>query len=110
MSEHRLPMPDNVTWKQGGTPTGVGFACAMAQRIKLYGLTNKWIPLSPYSIYGYYNNSGDGMSIKPGLEALRIWGALPDYEWEKRADNPECAKSLASYRKINPHDAKNGVI
>lgn len=98
MSKHILPMPDNIDWNQRNTSACVGFACAMAQRVKLYGLTNKWIPLSPYSIYGYYLHDGGGMSIKPALEALREWGALPDYEWERRAKNPECAKSLAEYR------------
>lgn len=102
MSEHRLPMPQNIEWNQRKTSACVGFACAMAQMVKLYGLTNKWIPLSPYSIYGYYMHDGGGMSIKPGLDALRDWGALPDYEWEERAKNPDCAKSLAKYRATHP--------
>ena len=50
---HILPMPDGVKWNQRKTPACVGFACTLAQMIKLYGLTNKWIPLSPYSVFGY---------------------------------------------------------
>lgn len=98
MSNHILPMPDNIEWNQHKTSACVGFACAMAQMVKLYGLTNKWIPLSPYSIYGYYMHDGGGMSIKPGLDALRDWGALPTYEWNECAKNPACAESLAKYR------------
>ena len=102
MSEHRLPMPENIEWNQKNTSACAGFACAMAQRVKLYGLTNKWIPISPFSIYGYYASDGGGMSIKPALEALREWGALPEYEWDTRAKNPNCAESLAKYRATHP--------
>ena len=102
MSKHILPMPDNIDWNQRNTSACVGFACAMAQRVKLYGLTNKWIPISPFSIYGYYASDGGGMSIKPALEALREWGALPEYEWDTRAKNPNCAESLAKYRATHP--------
>ena len=42
--KHILPMPPGVKWDQKKTPACVGFACTLAQMIKLYGLTNKWIP------------------------------------------------------------------
>ena len=102
MSKHILPMPEKVEWNQQMVPACVGFACAMAQMVKLYGLTNKWIPLSPYSIYGYYNNSGNGLTLHYGLDALRDFGALPSYEWDEHCDNPECAQRLKKYRQAHP--------
>lgn len=99
---HILPMPDGVKWNQRKTPACVGFACTLAQMVKLYGLTNKWIPLSPYSVYGYYETSGGGLTLHYGLDALRDFGALPSYEWDEPCANPECAKRLKLYRKKHP--------
>lgn len=99
---HILPMPDGVKWNQKKTPACVGFACALAQMIKLYGLTRKWIPLSPYSVYGYYKTNGGGLTLHYGLDALRDFGAIPAYEWDEPCANPECARRLALYRKSNP--------
>ena len=99
---HILPMPDGVKWNQRKTPACVGFACALAQMIKLYGLTNKWIPLSPYSVYGYYKTNGGGLTLHYGLDALRDFGAIPAYEWDEPCANPECARRLTLYRKSNP--------
>ena len=100
--KHILPMPDGVQWDQKKTPACVGFACTLAQMIKLYGLTRKWIPLSPYSVYGYYDTSGGGLTLHYGLDALRDFGALPAYEWDEPCANPECAKRLKLYRQANP--------
>lgn len=102
--KHILPMPDgvNVKWDQKKTPACVGFACALAQMIKLYGLTRKWIPLSPYSVYGYYRSESRGLQLSYGLNALRDFGALPSYEWDEPCANPECARRLKLYRKSNP--------
>lgn len=97
-----LPMPDGVKWNQRQTPACVGFACTLAQMVKLYGLTRKWIPLSPYSVYGYYNTSGGGLTLHYGLDALRDFGALPTCEWDEPCANPECAKRLKLYRKKYP--------
>ncbi len=100
--KHLLPMPDGVQWDQKKTPACVGFACTMAQMVKLYGLTNKWIPLSPYSVYGYYATSGGGLTLHYGLDAIRDYGAIPTYEWDEPCANPECAKRLKLYRKKHP--------
>ena len=99
---HILPMPDGVKWNQRKTPACVGFACALAQMIKLYGLTRKWIPLSPYSVYGYYRSESRGLQLSYGLNALRDFGALPSYEWDEPCANPDCARRLKLYRKSNP--------
>ena len=99
---HILPMPDGVKWNQRKTPACVGFACTLAQMIKLYGLTRKWIPLSPYSVYGYYKTNGGGLTLHYGLDALRDFGAIPAYEWDEPCANPECAMRLKLYRKSNP--------
>ena len=99
---HILPMPDGVKWNQRKTPACVGFACALAQMIKLYGLTRKWIPLSPYSVYGYYRSESRGLQLSYGLNALRDFGAIPAYEWDEPCANPECARRLKLYRKSNP--------
>lgn len=100
--KHILPMPDGIKWDQKKTPACVGFACALAQMIKLYGLTRKWIPLSPYSVYGYYKTNGGGLTLHYGLDALRDFGAIPAYEWDEPCANPECARRLTLYRKSNP--------
>lgn len=99
---HILPMPDGVKWNQRKTPACVGFACTLAQMIKLYGLTRKWIPLSPYSVYGYYNTNSGGLTLHYGLDALRDFGAIPAYEWDEPRANPECARRLKLYRKKHP--------
>lgn len=99
---HILPMPDGVKWNQRKTPACVGFACTLAQMIKLYGLTRKWIPLSPYSVYGYYRSESRGLQLSYGLNALRDFGALPSYEWDEPCANPECARRLKLYRKKHP--------
>lgn len=99
---HILPMPDGVKWNQRKTPACVGFACTLAQMIKLYGLTRKWIPLSPYSVYGYYKTNGGGLTLHYGLDALRDFGAIPAYEWDEPCANPECARRLKLYRKKHP--------
>lgn len=100
--KHILPMPPGVKWDQKKTPACVGFACTLAQMIKLYGLTSKWIPLSPYSVFGYYKTNGGGLTLHYGLDALRDFGALPVYEWDEPCANPECARRLKLYRKSNP--------
>lgn len=100
--KHILPMPDGVKWDQKKTPACVGFASVLAQMIKLYGLTRKWIPLSPYSVYGYYKTNGGGLTLHYGLDALRDFGAIPAYEWDEPCANPECARRLKLYRKKHP--------
>ncbi len=103
MNKILLPLPHkNLARVQYNNPACVGFACSMAQQVKLYGLTNKWIELSPYSIYGFYGNDGDGMSLKYGLEALRLFGALPTYEWDEHGDNPDLHDALIRYCDSNP--------
>lgn len=100
--KHILPMPEEIKWNQWNTPACVGFACTLAQKIKLYGLTRKWIPLSPYSVYGYYRSESRGLHLRYGLDALRDFGALPSYEWDEPCSNPECYKRLKLYRKKHP--------
>lgn len=100
--ERILPMPEGIKWNQGTTGACVGFACAMAQMVKLYGQTNKWIPLSPFSIYGCYRGTTSGLGLHYGLDALRDFGALPAYEWDEHCENPDCADRLKLYRKKHP--------
>lgn len=100
--EHILPMPEGIKWNQRAIGACVGFASAMAQMVKLYGLTNKWIPLSPFSIYGRYRCTTPGLGLHYGLDALRDFGALPTYEWDEQCENPECYKRLKLYRKKHP--------
>lgn len=100
--KHLLPMPEGIKWNQRQTPACVGFASALAQIIKLYGLTHKWIPLSPYSVYGYRRSESKGLSLISGLYALRDFGALPAYEWDEPCANPDCYKRLKLYRKKHP--------
>lgn len=110
VSEYCLPLPDKkIALDQYNTPTCVGQACAMAKMISEYMLTNKWIGLSPYSIYGYYNNSGGGMSIRWGIEVLYKWGCLPLDKFSERGDNPELHKKLKKYLSNNPEVEKDIV-
>ena len=93
-----LPLPDkSIVLNQYTTPTCVGHACAMAKMITEYILTNKWIGLSPYAIYGYYNNDGGGMSIRYGIEVMYKYGCLPLTEFNKTGDNPELHQELEKY-------------
>lgn len=98
-----LPLPDkSIVLNQYATPTCVGQACAMAKMITEYILTNKWVALSPYSIYGYYNNDGGGMGLRYGIEVLHKWGCLPLSEFSHTGDNPELYRKLAKHRRENP--------
>lgn len=98
-----LPLPDkSIVLNQYTTPTCVGQACAMAKMITEYMLTNKWVALSPYSIYGYYDNDGGGMSVRYGVEVLYKWGCLPLSEFSHVGDNPELHRKLAKHRRENP--------
>lgn len=103
LDEFSLPVPDKkIVLNQYNTPTCVGQACAMAKMISEYMLTNKWIGLSPYSVYGYYANDGGGMSIRYGVEVLYKWGCLPLENFSEKGDNPELNKALTKYRKEHP--------
>lgn len=103
LTEYILPLPDkSIALNQYRTPTCVGQACAMAKMISEYMLTNKWISLSPYSIYGYYNNDGNGMSIRYGIEVLYKWGCLPTANFSEKGDNPELYNKLKKYRDTHP--------
>ena len=103
LDEFSLPVPDKkIVLNQYNTPTCVGQACAMAKMISEYMLTNKWIGLSPYSVYGYYANNGGGMSIRYVVEVLYKWGCLPIENFSEKGDNPELNKALTKYRKEHP--------
>lgn len=104
LDEYILPLPDkSIVLNQYTTPTCVGQACAMAKMITEYMMTNKWIGLSPYSIYGYFNNDGGGMSTRYGIQLLHEWGCLPLTEFSATGDNPELHKKLKDYFKANPN-------
>ena len=101
--EYILPLPDkSVVLNQYTTPSCVGHACAMAKMITEYMLTNKWIGLSPYSIFGYYDTGSGGMGIRYGVEILHKWGCLPLSEFSCVGKNPEIHNKLALYRQSNP--------
>ena len=79
----------------------------MAKMITEYMMTNKWIGLSPYSIYGYYDNDGGGMSIRYGIEVLYKYGCLPISEFDSVGDNPELHRDLVKY--WNSHENHNEI-
>ena len=102
--EYMLPLPDkSIVLNQYSTPTCVGQACAMAKMITEYMMTNKWIGLSPYSIYGYYNNNGGGMGVRYGIEVLYKYGCLPLSEFSEIGDNPELHTKLKKYWSGHPN-------
>lgn len=103
MTEYLIPVPKgSLKFNQKKDPVCVGYACARAQQIKLYNLTGKWIDLSPYSIYGYYDNDGKGMSIRWALVALQTWGALRTCDFPEKGDNPELHAKLVKYIARHP--------
>lgn len=103
LKEFKLPLPNkSIVLNQFITPTCVGQACAMAKMITEYILTNKWIGLSPYSIYGYYDNNGNGMGLRYGIEVLYKYGCLPLSEFSKTGDNPQLHAELEKYWKNSP--------
>ena len=103
LDEYILPLPDkSIILNQFITPTCVGQACAMAKMITEYLMTNKWIGLSPYSIYGYFDNDGGGMSIRYGVQLLHEWGCLPLSEFSATGDNPELHDKLEAHFKAHP--------
>lgn len=104
LKKYCLPLPDkSIVLNQYITPTCVGQACAMAKMITEYILTNKWIGLSPYSIYGYYDNNGGGMGLRYGIEVLYKYGCLPLSEFSYKGDNPKLHAELEKYWKSNPN-------
>lgn len=46
---------------QGHSKACSAFAVTMARMLNIYQLTNKWIPLDPYSIYNNVSNGSDGI-------------------------------------------------
>lgn len=72
--EARLPMPKcDIPWNQRQTSACVAYALTMALRVKLYGLTNKWIELDPISLYEA-SGASNGASVSPLAEVLRTVG------------------------------------
>lgn len=73
-TERRLPFPSyKVDWNQRQTSACVAFALTMAQRVKLYGLTRKWIPLAPLSLWED-SGAADGASVSVVCETLKQIG------------------------------------
>lgn len=73
-TERMLPFPSQkIKWSQGGKPACVAYALTMAQMVKLYGLTRKWIPLVPLTLW---EDSGadDGASVSVVCETLKNVG------------------------------------
>lgn len=72
--EKRLPMPDrDITWNQKQTSACVAFALTMAMRVKLYGVTNKWVDLDPLTLFKASGAKG-GASVSVLAETLRTVG------------------------------------
>ena len=72
--EKRLPMPDcEIPWNQKQTSACVAFALTMALRVKLYGVSNKWIDLDPLTLFAASGASG-GASVSVLAETLRTVG------------------------------------
>lgn len=73
-TEKRLPYPTcKVDWNQRHTSACVAFALTMAQRVKLYGLTRKWIPLDPLLLWED-SGAADGASVSVVCETLKQIG------------------------------------
>lgn len=72
--EKRLPMPDcEIPWNQKQTSACVAFALTMALRVKLYGVSNKWIDLDPLTLFKASGAVG-GASVSVLAETLRTVG------------------------------------
>lgn len=72
--EKRLPMPAcEIPWNQKQTSACVAFALTMAMRVKLYGVTNKWVDLDPLTLFKASGAVG-GASVSVLAETLRTIG------------------------------------
>ena len=72
--EKRLPMPAcEIPWNQKQTSACVAFALTMAMRVKLYGVTNKWVDLDPLTLFKASGAVG-GASVSVLAETLRTVG------------------------------------
>lgn len=62
---------------QGHSKACSAFAVTMARMLNIYQLTNKWIPLDPYSIFNNVANDSDGIGIKYAIKYACKCGIQP---------------------------------
>ena len=97
MEEKYLPMPAcKIPWDQGVTNRCVSYALTMAARLKLYGLTRKWIDLDPRELYDRSGASG-GASVSVLAE---LAGRIGFYN-----SAGGCRVKMGAYRRISGYDA-----
>ena len=67
----------NFALDQGNSNACSAFAVTMARMLNIYQLTNKWIPLDPYSIFNNVSNDSDGIGIKYAINYACERGIQP---------------------------------
>lgn len=67
----------NFALDQGHSKACSAFAVTMARMLNIYQLTNKWIPLDPYSIYNNVSNGSDGIGIRYAIKYACDYGIAP---------------------------------
>lgn len=96
--EKRLPMPDcEIPWNQKHTSACVAFALTMAMRVKLYGVTHKWIDLDPLTLFAASGASG-GASVSVLAETLRTVGVRNTVD--RRCIKAKSCANLSGYEAI----------
>lgn len=96
--EKRLPMPDcDIPWNQKQTSACVAFALTMAMRVKLYGVTHKWIDLDPLTLFAASGASG-GASVSVLAETLRMVGVRNTVD--RRCIKAKSCANLSGYEAI----------
>ena len=96
--EKRLPMPDcEIPWDQKHTSACVAFALTMAMRVKLYGVTHKWIDLDPLTLFAASGASG-GASVSVLAETLCKVGVRNTVD--RRCIKASACANLSGYEAI----------
>ena len=94
----RLPMPDcEIPWNQKQTSACVAFALTMAMRVKLYGVTHKWIDLDPLTLFAASGASG-GASVSVLAETLRTVGVRNTVD--RRCIKAKSCANISGYEAI----------
>ena len=96
--EKRLPMPAcEIPWNQKQTSACVAFALTMAMRVKLYGVTNKWVDLDPLTLFKASGAKG-GASVSVLAETLRTVGVRNTVD--RRCIKAKSCANLSGYEAI----------
>lgn len=95
--EKRLPMPAcEIPWNQKQTSACVAFALTMAMRVKLYGVTNKWVDLDPLTLFKASGAKG-GASVSPLAGTLHTVGVCNTADGKRY--------KAGTYKSISGYDA-----